>query len=170
MGDGTKVKLGVCDVYFNGVDLGYTQGGVTLTVDTQVHEVLVDQEGPAPVSAIIMGRRCTCVVPLAETDYDRLEELMPASTYTAGSPGKWELESGAAENLMTYAKILRLHPHALDVSDQTNDIWIWKAAPVGNINFTMTQDGEWIYPINFTGFVPETGHAHQGVILTFGAS
>lgn len=166
-GDGTKVKLGICWVYYNGVDLGYTKGGVTLTVDTEVHEILVDQEGPAPIGAVIMGRRASCTVPLAETDYSRLNSLMPASTYSGGE-GTLDIESGTGEDLLDYAKILRLHPK--DEATEIYDIWMWKAAPVANLNFTMTADGEWVYPITFTGFVPEVGHPNAGVILSFGPS
>jgi hypothetical protein len=34
----------------------------------------------------------------------------------------------------------------------------------------MTADGEWIYPVQFTGFVPEDTHAHAGVIMSFGGT
>lgn len=169
MGDGTKVKLGVCDVTFNSVDLGYTKGGVTLTVETQVKEVTVDQEGPAPIGAIIMGRRCTIEAPLAETDYAKLEALMPGSTYTAGT-NTLDIESGAGQDLMTLANVLTLHPHGLGATDYRYDINVWTASPVANLRFQMTMDGEWIYPVQFTAFVPPTAHAHAGVILTFGGT
>jgi hypothetical protein len=167
MSDGTKVKLGVCDVTFNSVSLGYTKGGVNLTLETQVHEITVDQEGPAPIGAIIMGRKCTVEVPLAETDYSRLQDLMPASTYTALT-NVLDIESGAGQDLMTYTYTLNLHPHGLEATDYRYDINIWKAAPVANLRFTMTADGEWLYPVQFTGFVPESTHLHSGVIMSFG--
>jgi hypothetical protein len=169
MGDGNAVKLGVCDVSFDSTDLGYTKGGVTLTVETQVHEILVDQEGPAPVGAVIMGRRCTVNVPLAETNYSRLQGLMPGSSYTGGT-NLWDIQSGTGLDLLDYAATLTLHPHNIDSDDNRWDINIWKASPVANLQLTMTADGEWVYPIQFTGFVPESGHDHESVILTFGGT
>ena len=169
MADATKIRLGVCDVVYDGVDLGYTKGGVTLTVETQVHEITVDQEGPSPVGAVIMGRRCTVSVPLAETDYERMESLMPGSTYTGGT-GVLDIESGAGSDLLDIAKTLNLHPHGLEATDYRYDVNIWKATPVGNIQATMSPDGETIYPFQFIGFVPESGHAHEGVILSMGGT
>lgn len=161
MGDGSKVKLGICDVTYKNVALGYTKGGVNLTVETQTHEITVDQEGIAPVAAIILGRKCTCEVPMAETDYERLSGLMPASVF---ENGKLSIASGMGSDLMDYAGLLTLHPHALPKANKQFDINVLKAAPTANIKLTMTTDGEWIYPINFIGFVD----ADTGYILTFG--
>ena len=166
MADGSKVHLGVCDVIFDGDDLGYTKGGVTLTVETQVHEILVDQEGPAPIGAVIMGRKCTVEIPMAETDYDRLQALMPGS---AMNGNRLDISSGTGQDLMTLAAVCTLHPHGLAANNHTMDINIWKASPVANLRFTMTPDGEWVYPVQMTGFVSGSADTYPGVILSFGA-
>lgn len=85
MSDVKNVKLGVCNVLFGGVDLGLTKGGVEVTVETQTHEVNVDQYGQSVVNEIIMGRTCTAKVPLAETTLENLVKIMPgASLVTEG--------------------------------------------------------------------------------------
>lgn len=75
-----NVKLGVCSVIFGGVDLGYTQGGVEVTVATQTKKVMVDQFGQSEINEYIMGRTCTAKVPLAETTLDNLVSIMPGAT------------------------------------------------------------------------------------------
>lgn len=78
-----NVKLGVCSVTFGGVDLGYTQGGVEVTVATQTKKVMVDQFGQSEINEYIMGRTCSAKVPLAETTLDNLVTIMPGATKVA---------------------------------------------------------------------------------------
>ncbi|MGV1754831.1 hypothetical protein [Agrobacterium sp. CG674] len=74
-----NVKLGVCSVLFDGVDLGFTKGGVEVEVATSTHEVTVDQLGDTPIDEIITGRTVQATVPLAETTLDNLVAIMPGS-------------------------------------------------------------------------------------------
>jgi hypothetical protein len=39
MSDTKNVKLGVCKVFYDGKDLGYTQAGVSVTEKTETHKV-----------------------------------------------------------------------------------------------------------------------------------
>lgn len=74
-----NVKLGVCNVLFDGVDLGFTKGGVEVEVATSTKEVMVDQMGETPIDEIIMGRTVSATVPLAETTLENLVAIMPGS-------------------------------------------------------------------------------------------
>jgi hypothetical protein len=80
MSDTKNVKLGVCRVYYGGVDLGYTQGGVQVTVKTDTHKVNIDQFGKSTVNEVIMSRDVSAKVPLAETTLENLVRIMPGST------------------------------------------------------------------------------------------
>ena len=83
MASNTKnVKLGVCQVFFDGVDLGYTQGGVEVTVKTDTHKVNIDQFGKTSINEYIMGREVTAKVPLAETTVENMVAIMPGATMT----------------------------------------------------------------------------------------
>ena len=83
MASSTKnVKLGVCQVIYDGVDLGYTQGGVEVTVKTDTHKVNVDQFGKTTINEYIMGREVSAKVPLAETTLENLVAIMPGATLT----------------------------------------------------------------------------------------
>ena len=88
MSSNTKnVKLGVCQVFFDGVDLGYTQGGVEVTVKTDTYKVNVDQFGKTQINEQITGRQVMAKVPLAETTLENLVAIMPGATlnYTGGA-------------------------------------------------------------------------------------
>lgn len=74
-----NVKLGVCKVYFDNVDLGYTQGGVEVTVTTDTHKTEIDQFGKTPINEFIEGRQVSVKVPLAETTLRNLVKIMPGS-------------------------------------------------------------------------------------------
>ncbi len=80
MASSTKnVKIGVCKVFFGGVDLGLTQGGVDVTVKTDTHKVMVDQFGKTPINEYIMGREVTVKCPLAESTLDNMVAIMPGA-------------------------------------------------------------------------------------------
>lgn len=78
-----NVKLGVCQVFFNGLDLGYTKGGVEVAVTTETHEVNVDQFGKAAINELIMGRDCKVKAPLAETTIENMVATMPGASMVA---------------------------------------------------------------------------------------
>jgi len=84
MSDTKNVKLGVCQVTFGGVDLGYTKGGVSVEVATETHKVMVDQFGNSEINEYIMGRTVKVTCPLAETTLDNLVAIMPGATLVGG--------------------------------------------------------------------------------------
>lgn len=78
-----NVKLGICQVFFGGQDLGYTKGGVEVSVTTETHEVNVDQFGQTAINQLIMGRDVKVKVPMAETTLENLVAIMPGATLVA---------------------------------------------------------------------------------------
>jgi hypothetical protein len=95
MASNTKnVKLGVCKVSFGGYDLGYTKGGVEVSVKTDTHKVNVDQFGKTPINEYIMGREVHVKVPMAETTLENLVQVMPGAVLTTDAV-KASITSGA---------------------------------------------------------------------------
>lgn len=86
--DTKNVKMGICSIFYKGQDLGYTQGGVTVTVTTNTHKTNVDQFGQTTVNETIMSRDVSVKTPLVETTIDNLVKTMPGATLTGtgGSP------------------------------------------------------------------------------------
>lgn len=103
MASSTKnVKLGVCKVYFGGVDLGLTKGGVEVSVTTETYKVEVDQYGKTAVKEQIMGRQVTVTVPMAETTLRNMAGLMPgAALVTDGVRASGTLTFGSVTTSTT---------------------------------------------------------------------
>lgn len=80
MSDTANVKLGVCRVYYDGNDLGYTKGGVEVEVSTDTHKVTVDQFGQSEINEYIQKRSVMVKVPLAETTLENMVAIMPGAT------------------------------------------------------------------------------------------
>lgn len=78
--DTKNVKLGVCQVFYDGVDLGYTKGGVEVEVSTSTHKVMVDQFGESEINEYVLGRTVKIRTPLAETTLENLVKIMPGAT------------------------------------------------------------------------------------------
>lgn len=92
-----NVKLGVCRVYFDGADLGITQGGVEVSVSTETHRVEVDQFGKTAINEIIMGRTVSAKAPLAETTIRNMVAIMPGATLVS--------DGAVASGTVTFAAI-----------------------------------------------------------------
>ena len=157
--DTKNVKLGVCKIFFDGQDLGYTKGGVEVTVTTETFKVEVDQFGKTPIREYIMGRQVSVKAPLAETTIQNMAALMPGAT-VSGAPGAEVLSvtTGAGTDLLTLAKVLRLHPIALPDANKSEDFVIYRAATPGALNFAYKLDAERIFNADFMGYPdPATG-------------
>lgn len=160
--DTKNVKLGVCKVFYDDKDLGYTKGGVEVTVKTDTHKVNVDQFGKTTINEYIMGRDVTVKVPLAETTLDNLVAIMPGATLVvdAGDPTKRHVEvtNGVGTDLLKIAKELRLHPKGLPDTDTSEDFTIPLAATPGGLTFAYKLEDERVFNCDFTGYPdPETG-------------
>ena len=156
-----NVKLGVCKVTFDGQDLGYTKGGVEVSVKTETHKVMVDQFGKTPINEYIMGREVQVKVPLAETTLENLVKIMPgASLITDGvDPTKKvvNVPTGIGSNLLDIAKVLVLHPIGKPDSDKSDDFTVFKAATAGALQFSYKLEDERVYSCEFNGYPDAQG-------------
>lgn len=163
--DTKNVKLGVCKVLYDSVDLGYTKGGVEVSVKTETHKSKVDQFGSTPINEYITGREVTAKTPLAETTLDNLVKIMPGATISGtGSDKIVTVPTGVGINLLDVAKELRLHPISKPDSDKSEDFVILKAATAGALSFAYKLDDERVYNVEFNGY-PD---AATGKLFTVG--
>lgn len=149
-----NVKLGVCKVFFDGIDLGLTKGGVEVSVSTDTYKTEVDQFGKTAVKEQITGRNVSVKVPLAETTIQNISALMPGTTIVTSVGGALHLEAttGVGTDLLASAKELRLHPIALIDTDYSEDFVVYKAATAGALTFAYKLDSERIFNADFTGY------------------
>ncbi|MDX5368161.1 MAG: hypothetical protein LPL29_02190 [Alphaproteobacteria bacterium] len=163
-----NVKLGVCDVTFNSVDLGATKGGVEVEIQTETYEVKVDQYGETPIKDVIIGTMVTVKVPMAESDLVKLKEVMPQAVALVDGMSATkglEIRSGVNTDLLDGAAELVLHPTGLSALDLSQDFTVFLAAPTANFTFKYATGEERIYEVTFKGY-PDV--ANNGKIAAFG--
>lgn len=157
-----NVKLGVCKVTFGTVDLGYTKGGVEVTVATETHEVSVDQFGKTPINQYVMGRTVMVKVPMAETTLENLVAIMPGAKLSSTGTGptmkrRVDVPTGVGINLLDFAKELVLHPQGKPDTDKSEDFIVPLAATAGALDFAYKLEDERIFNCEFKGFPDATG-------------
>lgn len=157
-----NVKLGVCRVTFGGTDLGFTKGGVEVSVETQTHEVTVDQMGDTPINEYITSRSCTVTVPLAETTLENLVKVMPGATLvtdTTESTKKYvTVPTATGQSLLKVAQVLILHPIANADNDKSDDFTVMRAATAGAMSYSYKLDDERIFSCEFKAYADEDGN------------
>lgn len=159
--DTKNIKLGVCRVSFGGVDLGYTKGGVDVSITTDTHEVNVDQYGDAPVNDIITSRRVEVTVPLAETTLENAISIMPGAYLVTdkedATKRRIEVTTSIGTSLIDIAQELVLHPVTNESWEREDDFVLYKCATSGSIEFSYKHDEEKIYPVKFKGYTDDRG-------------
>lgn len=157
-----NVKLGVCRVTFGGTDLGFTKGGVEVSVETQTHEVTVDQMGDTPINEYITSRSCTVTVPLAETTLENLVKVMPGATLvtdTQETSKKYvTVPTATGQSLLKVAQVLILHPIANADNDKSDDFTVMRAATAGAMSYSYKLDDERIFSCEFKAYADEDGN------------
>lgn len=157
-----NVKLGVCRVTFGGTDLGFTKGGVEVSVETQTHEVTVDQMGDTPINEYITSRSCTVTVPLAETTLENLVKVMPGATLVTDTKEATKkyvtVPTATGQSLLKVAQTLVLHPIANAENDKSDDFTVMRAATAGAMSYSYKLDDERIFSCEFKAYADEDGN------------
>lgn len=164
-----NIRMGTCKILYNGVDLGFTSGGVEVAVATTTHETKVDQFGDTVANEYIMGRTITVTMPLIETTLDNMAAVIPGSELITSGSGqtlkkKVLVKSGTGISLLERAKELVLHPIAKPDSDTSEDLVIPLAATAGAMNFAYKYDAERVFNCEFKGY-PDS---ETGVLFIYG--
>jgi hypothetical protein len=169
MSNALNVKLGACKILFDGIDLGYTKGGVEVEVISETHQVSIDQFGESTVNEFITKRNIKVKCPLAETTLDLLEKIMPGSTIISDqyNPAKRRVnvKSGIGINLYKQAKTLILHPIYLPDSNTSEDLIIYKSATAGAMKFAYKHNEERIYAVDFMGYPDDS---NNNILFSYG--
>lgn len=113
-----NVKLGVCSVFFDGADLGYTKGGVEVEMQTSTYEVKVDQFGETPIGELVTGRQVTVKVPLAETTFENMVRTIPGAVLVSNGV--------AATGTVTFVTAAPVNNDSVTVNGKT---FTFKTAP-----------------------------------------
>ena len=96
------IALGICDVTFDGVDLGSTKGGVEVTVKTTNYQVKADQMGETPIKDVITGTEVSVKVPMLETNLTKLLAVMPQAVGVGAAGAEVGVEIRSGVNIVMY--------------------------------------------------------------------
>jgi hypothetical protein len=165
MGDTTKIRMGVCNVLFNAVDLGYTKGFVKCSFTAESIEQEVDQEDAA-IDELITKQNFEVEVPLAEYDLSRLADLLPNATYTLDTTKEKVVLTGAAgASLKSMAQELIIKPldsAGVPTTDANEWLTLKHAVPRPNIEFAYEKENLRVYSVTFRALKGVNGYVIFG--------
>lgn len=154
MADITKVKLGVCNITFNGVDLGHTKGGVEVTYEPHYKEVTVDLYGDTAVDARLMGERLTAKFALAEFTIANARISMPQGEFAGAANARMTIGHKAGQSALADSAQLVLHP--VDEGTRIRDIVLHKAVAIESVPIKHTNEDEKVLEITMLALLDES--------------
>ena len=169
-----NLELGPCIVKYgvsgSEVDLGFTMGGVKVTIETSVADVVSDQLGEVILKQIMIGRNATITIPFAETDIALFSKIIPlASLVTdAVTPTKQKtiINTPIGSDLVASAarSLLLIKAIGNTASTDANDVFrFFKASPSGEVEFSFSVDDQRVYETEFTAYPDSTQSYAIGV-------
>lgn len=149
-------KIGACDVYFKGVKLGHTKGGVTLTYSPEMADIVADQFGTTPLDKRVMGEVWTATLRLTEETIANWKVALPAGSVAGAGNGRLTLGSNAGKSLRSEAGQLVLHPLANSPTDASNDVVFHKAIAFDEVEVESTNEDQKVLEIKMVALVDDT--------------
>jgi hypothetical protein len=158
MGNPDNLRIGTFDVYVNNVLQGYTKGGQDVMFNHEYVDMTVDQYGSTPLDKILSGQDLRVTIRYAEITRTTLAAALPDAQFNQGSGGDSKIGFGreAGFSLRSVAKELRLHPRNKASNDLSEDIYIWLAAPINNIELPYRVDEQRVLEVEYQAFVDES--------------
>ena len=154
MGDVTNVQVGVCDVSFNGLDLGHTIGGVEVSYEPKHHDVMVDKYGNTVVQKYLIGEKLTAKLALAEFTIANLRNAMPQTTFAGAANTRITVGAAAGKKATDDAYQLVLHP--INEGTRRHDVVIYKAYVASTVVLPHKNDEEKVVEVNFEALLDES--------------
>ena len=161
--DITKVNIGTSDVYFKGVLVGHTQGGVTINVTMDLPEAAVDEYGSTTAFHVDNGTELTVTVPLAQTELATLEIAYP---YAVKAGTDLHVGAVAGRRSTTIAGELLIVPKATAFAGQALTVHSAAVSETSEIRFAT--DEQTVIEVTFKAYIDED--STEGVLAKFGAA
>jgi len=151
-----NIKIGECDVFYNGEVIGHTKGGVEFSFEREFEDLTVDQYGSMALDKALTGQKLTVKVYIAEPTKANFSKAIPEGRYDYNgiTDNKLGLGRDSGYLLSTKAVEMRLHPR--NESDTNNDIYIWKAVSVETVETAYKIDEQRILEVTFEALVDES--------------
>ena len=166
-----NIRIGAGRIYFGGVDLGLTQGGIDVQLETEEYEGNADQFGEIEAYSFITNRQITVTAPLLETHVENMVRTMPGATLVTdpNDPDRKrvDIRTGIGESLVDFSKELIIRSAINDlrvpvVKDE--DFIIPVASTSGGLSFNHAHDAEKLLNVEFKAY-PVAG---SDIVARFG--
>lgn len=134
--------------------LGHTLGGVKVTMETNAADILEDQNGDAPVNAVLTGSVVNIEMTLTRLSITELRRVMLTSE-PVGLPCVTPIENQIGCDLYSLAGALVIKPLCGNVvsADPCEWLHIYKAYPLVGLDLTYDKDTQRVFPVKFKVFV-----------------
>lgn len=158
----SQVIATTCEVLLNGVTLGHTQGPITITINRNAFDVLVNDFGPnVPVKKTSLGTGATVEVPLAQYDVSVLLECIPEAVSVSGGAALYVGDT-TGSNFLALAKTLTIAP-----KDGSPQFFAKAAASTGELSIPFQLDAQTIISVTFDCFADPNAPTASGSVFRF---
>jgi len=158
--------LGPCQVKYNNVDLGNTEGGVKFTYEGVYKYTYKDQGGETIQNVISMGKKTEVVIPLSDPALAILEDVTPGGV---DGTTKFEAFNDVGRDGRAAAKELvltRIKDNAVS-ADPLDVLTLPVAFPTEKIDWGFGKDGQRVVGVTFIG-LPSEVSAQVGLLWRIG--
>ena len=145
--DSDNISIGPCYVYFAGVHIGHTFGGVTVSINQNTYELKSDQYGETPLRVLDAGLVMEVTVNMTESTFANLKLLFASATdettyLTFGKP---------------VGEIVNTGELVLEPIDGSEIYQVYNAAPNvgGAVEIAFTTDNQRVYACRFMGLIDD---------------
>jgi len=181
MGTIESLELGPCIVKYgvsgSEVDLGFTMGGVTVNIETEVADVTTDQFGAVIMKQIIVGRNASITIPFAETDLSLMSKIIPGASLVTdavtATKKKVIINTPIGSDMVASVAQALLLIKAIGNTASTNEndkFRFFKAAPSGELEFAFSIEDQRVWEVEFTAYPDSTQSFAIGVFGDISAS
>jgi len=146
--DSDNISIGPCYVFFGGVHVGHTYGGVTVSITQNTYELKSDQYGETPLRVLDAGLVLEATVNMTESTFANLKLLFASAVdetthLTFGKP---------VGELVTTGELI------LEPIDGSEIYQVYNAAPNvgGAVEIAFTTDNQRVYACRFMGLIDDS--------------
>lgn len=153
----SNVRMGVCSIVFNGVDVGHTLGGTKVTITRKLTPLKVDKYGDSPVDMVVTDVQMEVEAKIAEPVVTLIKNAMPEGDFENGASGqRVGVAAGEGAALRAGSALLTLHPLSKAATDLSEDVTIYNAVATSSPVLNYDVAGQRVFDIKFSALVNET--------------
>jgi hypothetical protein len=150
-----NIQLTPCRVTFNGVDLGGTEGGVTINPKYKISDITVDQYGDTVVDGVVSGQHYNTKFVLAESKFlPNWKVAFPHAKLLTGNTNVY-FDMQIGDKLSNHAFPLILHPLSNVDADLSGDLLCYKAVAMSATEIKFGHDKQIGLSVEMT-ILPDT--------------